>query len=496
MGAGWSVLMGLAFVPLYIRFMGIESYGLIGFYLILLGIIQVLDLGLTPTMNRELARYSVQPRAAAEVRDFVRTLEVGYWLVGLTIGAAVVTASPFLATRWIHAGTLPPGAVKHAVASMGILLALQWPITLYQGGLLGLQRQVLLNGIAIAAGTLRSGGAVLVLWLVSPTVTAFFAWQIVASAVHTAAIALALWKSLPASGSPPKVRPALFTHVRAFAGGMAGIALLSLAFTQLDKIILSRVLALAAFGYYTLAGVFSTAARMAIGPVFNALFPRLSAQVAAGDEEGLTRLYHQGSQLLAVLAFSLAAVLSLFASDIFLLWTGDPVAASTAGPVGALLVWGTAFNGLLHGPHALQLAYGWTKLCLVKSVVAVILMVPLMVVLIRHFGAMGAAASWVALNIAVVFVEVPIMHRRLLKGEMWRWYWQDLGVPLATACLLAGVGRLLIPVATRSWTSAACIGAASLATLAGTTAASPWLRAQVCLGARRAIAPRKAGQVI
>ena len=153
-------------------------------------------------------------------------------------------------------------------------------------------------------------------------------------------------------------------------------------------------------------------------------------------------------------------------------------------------MWGTAFNGLLHGPHALQLAYGWTKLCLVKSVVAVILMVPLMVVLIRHFGAMGAAASWVALNIAVVLVEdTGGVRRRLLKGEMWRWYWQDLGVPLATACLLAGVGRLLIPVATRSWTSAACIGAASLATLAGTTAASPWLRAQVCLGARRAIAP-------
>ena len=213
--------------------------------------------------------------------------------MGLTIGAAVVTASPFLATRWIHAGTLPPGAVKHAVASMGILLALQWPITLYQGGLLGLQRQVLLNGIAIAAGTLRSGGAVLVLWLVSPTVTAFFAWQIVASAVHTAAIALALWKSLPASGSPPKVRPALFTHVRAFAGGMAGIALLSLAFTQLDKIILSRVLALAAFGYYTLAGVFSTAARMAIGPVFNALFPvsrlRLPRATRRGSRGSITR---------------------------------------------------------------------------------------------------------------------------------------------------------------------------------------------------------------
>ena len=123
-----------------------------------------------------------------------------------------------------------------------------------------------------------------------------------------------------------------------------------------------------------------------------------------------------------------------------------------------------------------------------KSIVGVILMVPLMIVLIRHFGAMGAAASWATLNIAAVFVEVPIMHRRLLKGEMWRWYGEDLGLPLATACLVAGVGRLLIPVATRSLASAASIGAASLATLAGATAASPWLRAQVRLVTHRMFA--------
>ncbi len=51
-GTGWSTLMGLVFIPLYIRFMGIEAYGLIGFYVALQGGLQILDFGLSPTMNR------------------------------------------------------------------------------------------------------------------------------------------------------------------------------------------------------------------------------------------------------------------------------------------------------------------------------------------------------------------------------------------------------------------------------------------------------------
>lgn len=482
-GAGWSALMSLAFIPVYIRLMGIESYGLVGFYVILIGLMQVLDLGLTPTMNRELARFSVRPESAGEARDFVRTLEMGYWLVGLAIGVVVVMASPLIATRWIHAGALQTGVVKHAVASMGILLALQWPISLYQGGLLGLQRQVVLNGIAIGAGTLRGAGAAMVLWLVSPTVTAFFTWQIIVTAVHAAAMAAALWRSLPNAGRPSRVDLAVFGRIRAFAGGMTGIAALSLVLSQMDKVLLTKMLSLEAFGYYTLAGILGAAVTTVAVQVFNGVFPRFATQVASANETDLARVYHQSSQLLGVLIFPLAAVLSLFASDLLLVWTRNPIAAATAGPVGAVLLWGTAFRGFLHLPHALQLAHGWTSLCLLRSLVSVVLIVPILILMIRHFGAMGAALSWLALNFITFLVEVPIMHRRLLRGEMWRWYGRDLGLPFLAAGLVGGVGRWLIPHDSTSPVVAACIGCVLVTAIGCAAMTSPWLRSQIRPGA-------------
>ena len=60
-GQAWSGLLTLALVPVYIKFLGIEAYGLIGFYAMLQGMLVVLDFGLGQTLNRELARYSALP---------------------------------------------------------------------------------------------------------------------------------------------------------------------------------------------------------------------------------------------------------------------------------------------------------------------------------------------------------------------------------------------------------------------------------------------------
>ena len=76
---GWSALMGVIFIPLYVKFMGVEAYGLVGFFLALQSIVSLMDAGLSTTLNRELARYSTQPGQAQEMWDVVRTLEVVYW---------------------------------------------------------------------------------------------------------------------------------------------------------------------------------------------------------------------------------------------------------------------------------------------------------------------------------------------------------------------------------------------------------------------------------
>ncbi len=444
-GQGWAALLALAFVPLYIRFLGIEAYGLIGFYAMLQAAFQVLDMGLSQTMNREMARYSTLPDKAAEARDVVRTLEIGYWAIGIVLGIAMLIAAPFIAEHWIKSGSIPVGTVRHAVMIMGAVAALQWPISFYEGGLMGLQHQVLLNGIRIGTATFGMCGTVFILWKVSPTITAYFTWQIIVSALSVTLLTVFLWRRLPPSGHPPVFRPGLLRTISRFAAGMGGITISAIILMQMDKMILSKLLPLESFGYYTLAGVASGAVPfLLVSPVFNALFPRFTSLVTAEDTPALTILYHQSTQLMATVVLPVACVLSLFSYDILLLWTRSATTAAAASPIVSVLTVGMALNALMTLPYALQLSHGWTGIGLRINMALIITLVPAVYFMATRYGAVGAASVWIVLNGIYMAVGVPLTHRRLLHGEMARWFIEDIIPPLVVTLAVTGIGRWLL----------------------------------------------------
>ncbi|MFH1619524.1 MAG: oligosaccharide flippase family protein [bacterium] len=478
-GNGWTALMSLLFIPLYIHFMGIESYGLVGLFAVLQAVFAILDMGLGVTMNREMARLSIQQNKSQEMRNLARTLELVYWLVGALVGITVIALAPFIAEHWLRANRLSPETMRAAIMTMGLVIAFRWPFTFYSGGLMGLQRQVLLNAVKIIIETLRGGGAALVLWLISPTIQAFFIWQIIIAVLGTFLAARILWRSLPQPEIRAGFEPELFRHIWRFAAGMSGIAVMSIILTQMDKIILSRLLTLEMFGYYSLASVAAMALFQVINPVVSALFPRFTQLVSLGDQEGLKQLYHRSCQLMSVLILPAAIVAALFSREILLLWTQNPTTVEHTHLILSILVIGTALNGLMNLPYALQVAHGWTRLAFYSNVVSVIVLVPLIFVMTSHYGAAGAAIVWVMLNSGYVLIGIQLMHRRLLPGEKWRWYAEDLCMPLFAALLTAGLGRFLLSGPMSQPAVLASLIVISIATLSMSALAAPYTRERV-----------------
>src|SRR3982074_3001089 len=100
-GRGWAALLSLGVIPVYIHFLGIEAFGLIGFFLSLTAILQLLDLGLGTALNRQFAQYSMLSGKAQEMRDLLRTLEIIYWLIGVAIGVTMLALAPMITTHWL-----------------------------------------------------------------------------------------------------------------------------------------------------------------------------------------------------------------------------------------------------------------------------------------------------------------------------------------------------------------------------------------------------------
>jgi O-antigen/teichoic acid export membrane protein len=170
----WRGIAALVFIPFYLRFLGPEAYGLIGFYTTLLGVFVVLDLGLATTLSREMARLSVDDKNKKEMHNIVHSIEIIYWIVGLVIGLIIFFGSSIISTKWVNAEEMQIQTIEQAVSLMGITFALQWPSAIYKGALLGLQKHVKLNIILASTSTYRGIITLLMLWQLSNTIQVFF----------------------------------------------------------------------------------------------------------------------------------------------------------------------------------------------------------------------------------------------------------------------------------------------------------------------------------
>lgn len=444
LGRGWLGIVNLIFVPFYIKFLGMEAYGLIGIYITLLGLLAVLDLGLSTTLNRTMAQHTATELEANQLHNLVRSFEIAYWCIGATMGVAIFFGAPWLADHWINQQAIPKQTVVNALRLMGGVIVFQWPSALYAGGLMGLQRQVLLNAIRSGVATLQSGGAVLVLWLISPTIQAFFIWQLFAYALQSWLMAKYLSKSLPfASGHRTRFETKWLLHNWQFSAGTMGITLLATMLTQLDKIIISKYFSLTIFGYYTLAFMVSNALSSFASPIFSAVFPRFSQLFAEDNNKELAALYHKSCQLMSLLIVPAGIYLVIFSEQILALWVGNPEVVNNVSPLLRVIILGTIANSIMLLPLALQLASGWTKLSFYKNLIAIVLYVPMLLGLVSKYGVMGAAISWVILNLCYVLFEPMAMHSRILKLEMFKWYWLDLGVPIIVTVGIAAISNVL-----------------------------------------------------
>lgn len=444
-GNFWQALMGVIFIPFYIKFVGIESWGLIGIYSILhQSMSGFLDIGLGNALTREIARLSVLPHKEQEMRNLVHTLEVIYWCIAIFVVIIIMLLSPFIAYHWVKAEQLSQVIIKQSILIMGFAIALQMLIGFYSGGLIGLQRQVSLNAINVSMSTLRSVGTFLTLWLFFPTIQAFFLCQIVVSAINIFLLVMALYLRLPHSEKRAVFQMQLLKGIWRFAAGMSGTTIFSAILALSDKIILSKMLPLNMFGYYTFASTLSSNLYRFIEPVFCSVYPRLIQLVSIGDSDGLKHLYHKSCQIISVLILPITVVVALFSYEILFVWTQNPEITKESYLLLSILICGTALNGLMRFPYALQLAFGWARFSFLRNVIATILFVPLIIYMTIRYGSVGAAISWLILTMGYIFFEIPLMHRRLLCDEKWRWYFQDVGLPLMVCLLTAGIGRILI----------------------------------------------------
>ena len=426
-------------VPMYVRYMGAEAYGLVGFFAMLQAWFQLLDMGLTPTMARETARYNGGAIDAVGLRRLLRALEGIFIVIAVLGGGAMMAGASAIAGKWLKVKQLPLDQVEHAIMLMAVIVALRWICGLYRSAITGFEQMVWLSGFNIAIATARFVLVIPFLIYISNNPVDFFAYQLTLALIEVMTLWIKTYRLLPtvavANRTPWDWEP--LRKVLKFSLSIAFTSSVWVLVTQTDKLVLSKLLPLAEYAYFTLAVLVASGVMVISGPISGALLPRLTKLSAAGDEAGLIQLYRNATQFVAVIAVPVALVLALFSEQVLWAWTGDSSIVAKAAPVLTLYALGNGILALAAFPYYFQFAKGDMKLHMIGNVLFVVFLIPALLWATWQYGVKGAGYAWLGANACYFFLWIPRVHRRFVKGLHTRWLLNDLGVIVCPAIVAA-----------------------------------------------------------
>lgn len=483
----YSTFIGIIMVPVYLRYMGTEAYGLIGFFAVVQLCIQSLDLGITPTLSREAARSRSGATSMLLMRQLLRSFEYIFLLLGALILLASFSGSGAIASHWLNGSHLQPSSIALSLVLMAAIAWLRWFAGLYRGVIAGLQKQVWQSGVNVAISTAHSVMVVPYLAYVGSTPVHFFAYQLAISIVELAIFGLKSYRLLPLEDESRRIGFDVTAIRRVFRFSLA-IAIttgLWVAVSQFDKIVLSRMLSLSGFGVFSIATVVAGGVTTLAMPLRTALMPRLTELTARQDHQRMLAVYRNATQFTSVLAFSSALFLGCFAERVLWVWTGNEVIARDASATLALYALGNGIAAFGAFPYYLQYARGEIALHVLGTVLFLGALVPSVLVLTSRYGAVGAGCAWLGVNLAFLLAWVPYVHRRFLGAFHLDWIARDIASIASVTALVALAARRYVRwPESRLAAGAELVGIAALLVIVA-TAASPFARRAVVAAVAR-----------
>ena len=437
--------LGVLTLPLLLKHMGAEAYGLVAFFSLMQVWFQLLDMGLVSAVARQTALLGCGSATALEFRILLRSLE-GIFLFVASIGSAfLILGAGIIAGHWLNVNYLPREQVVHSIQIMALIAVFRWMGELYRGVVTGFERMVWLSVFSSTVATVRFGLAIPFIIFISKSPTDFFIFQMIISMAENFVLMRKAYTLLPkvSNGLKDWSWQPLRGIIR-FSASMAMASLIWVMVTQVDKLLLSSLLPLADYGWFSLAVMAAGGVLLLTSPIATGLVPRLTALHGQGQTEAMLTLYRQSTQLAGLLVWPACVVLACYSKQVLWVWTGDTALAEQAAPTLRLYALGNAAMALGAFPYYLQFARGQLRFHLMGAGLFVSLLLPCLFFAVQRYGAVGAGWAWLTVNAAYLMLWVPVVHAKLAIGLHRRWLLHDVA-PIAILAIGGAAAAQLLP---------------------------------------------------
>lgn len=422
----WNAILGIIFIPLYVKLIGSESYGLVGFFGSFNILLSFLDLGLSALLSREFALSQRGSKYSATLFTLFRTVEILVLIIAFFFFLLIFNLSPWLSKNWFVLDSLNPSTVEICINYMGLIISLRLIEGIYKSVFYGLQKHVLINVINVIFSTSRSIGVIGALIWISSSIKFYFLWQMMSFALPVFVYAFLYYRSF--SNEMLNIRFSLKSLKGnwKFAGGMFYLSIVSMFITQLDKVFLSRSVSLSEFGLYSIASSVSFMILFVSYPIVNTYYPILVELHNSETKLRFKNNFHKASQLVSFLASSLAFFLFFFTKEILVVWGLKLETVHSIEAVVKLLVLGNLMSAVILIPYQVYIAAGKIRLIMSINTFLVFIFPLLYFFSSKSYGTLGAAVIYSLFNITYFIIMYAKMSSSVLFCDKIDWLKQDV----------------------------------------------------------------------
>lgn len=409
--AGQVLPLALAVVviPILLRRMGTEGFGLLTIVWTLIGYFNLFDFGLGRALTNLVSQHQRKDEKES-LGDLVLTGLILILAIGLVLAFLLFCSIPWAIPFVLKPRLSDPDEIGRAFQ----LVAFSVPFVLLNVGfravLEGQQRFDLTNLIRLPFGLFMIGSPAMVL-VYSGDFQVIVAVLCAGISFAALAYATSFVKSNSGVFRDAKFRRCLARRLAVFGGWVSISNFLAPMIFYVDRFIISAILSVAVMAYYVTPYEVITKTLFIASAIAGALFPAFS-RVDMGQLDDLARMVNTGVKLVALSMFPILVLVACLGFEMLNLWVGPDVATHGTRVLQVLAV-GVFFNGVAYMPYTLIQARGrpdWTaRLHLFELPIYVVLLWMAVV----HFGLVGAAYVW-AVRALVELIAFLLMARQLI----------------------------------------------------------------------------------
>jgi O-antigen/teichoic acid export membrane protein len=390
LGSGAPMIVAVFCIPILIRGLGKNRFGVLTLAWSLIGYASLFDIGL----GRALTQLIAKKLGAGEEREIpalVWTSLLFMLLLGLMGAAVVILISPWL----VHRALNVPGELQTETLVSFRLLGLSVPVVINTAGLRGLleahQHFGLINTLRIPMGVFTFAGPLLVLPFSKSlvlVVATLVAVRIIAWVTHL----IVCLRVMPVLGRSVTWERSVVGPLLSFGGWMTVSNVVGPVMVTFDRFLIGALASMTSVAYYATPYEVVTKFLLVPGALIGVMFPAFSTSFAQ-DGERTALLFGRSVKSLLLLLFPLMLCTVALAQDGLKFWLGPEFAQHSFRVLQWLAV-GVFLNSLAQVPFALLQGVGKADLTAKVHLIELPLYLGLLWWLIDARTIEGAAIAW------------------------------------------------------------------------------------------------------